>query len=236
MPGWETLYCYRHPDRIALERCEVCHKPLCAYCLYYTEDGQRLCGEHAEQARLNGIAVEEPGAYAEQLVGAQAGIVRKHKRGYEADGELYKGNSTDLIGFIGMLIGLITLGAVCGALACLPMVGFVLSLVAVINAGKAHDPRRTRKFGVIGVLVSGVWVAAMAVCIAAVIVPLSAGGVQSSGPIIVQPGGGNLAATLIAPVFATPTPVGTAVQPAAQTTGLPATPTTPAAPPGAGGR
>ena len=39
MSGWETLNCENHPERIALERCEVCNKPLCAYCLYYTGDG-----------------------------------------------------------------------------------------------------------------------------------------------------------------------------------------------------
>ena len=60
MSDWETLNCEFHPERIALERCEVCGKALCAYCLYYTEDGQRLCAEHAESARAMGVQVDEP--------------------------------------------------------------------------------------------------------------------------------------------------------------------------------
>jgi len=167
MSGWETLNCANHPERIALERCEVCDKPLCAYCLYYTEDGQRLCEEHAEQARLMGAHIEEPALYADQLVGAQIGAVRKRKRKEVADDDgLYHGNSQDLMSLIGLMIGVISLGACCGAGYCLPLVGFALSLVAVFNAKKAHDPRRTRRMGIIGLLVSSVWVAVIVMCIA----------------------------------------------------------------------
>jgi hypothetical protein len=166
MPTWETLYCANHPDRIAIERCEVCRKPLCAYCLYYTEDGQRLCAEHAETARLSGVRIEEPTAYAEQLIGAQAGIAGKHKRGQDADdGTLYKGNSHDLLSLIGMLIGVISVGACCGIGYCLPGVGLVVSLVALINARHAYNPRRTRKLSLVGLLFSGLWVALVAACI-----------------------------------------------------------------------
>jgi hypothetical protein len=166
MSGWETLNCENHPDRIALERCEACHKPLCAYCLYYTEDGQRLCQQHAEEARARGLRIEEPGVYAEQLIGAQAGAVRKEKRGRAAsDEELYKGNSNDLMALIGMLVGVISVGACCGGGYCLPLVGFVLSLIALLNAKKSYDPKRTRRLGIIGLLLSGVWVVVIAGCI-----------------------------------------------------------------------
>jgi len=167
MREWETLNCANHPDRIALERCEVCGKPLCAYCLYYTEDGQRLCQDHADEARLMGVQIEEPATYADQLVGAQIGALRKHKRDETADGRaLYRGNSHDLMGLIGLLVGAISLGACCGAGYCLPLVGLVLSLVAVINAKNAYDPRRTRRLGLMGLAVSGVWVLVFAGCIA----------------------------------------------------------------------
>jgi hypothetical protein len=166
MSDWETLYCHHHPDRIALERCEVCHKPLCAYCLYYTEDGQRLCQEHAEEARRRGLRIEEPDAYAAQLIGAQAGATRKEARGRAAsDDELYRGNSNDLIALLGVLMAGISAAACCGGAYCLPIVGFVLSLVAVINARKSFDPRRTRRLGVIGLLLSGIWVVVIAGCI-----------------------------------------------------------------------
>lgn len=166
MSQWETLTCTNHPDRIALERCEVCQKPLCAYCLYYTEDGQRLCAEHAEEARKLGLRVEEPGAYADQLLGAQVGADRKRKREHDAvTAGVYTGNSTDLLGFIGLLVGGVSLVACCGAGYCLPVVGFALSLMALINARHSLNPRRTRRLGVLGLLVSGVWVIIIAACI-----------------------------------------------------------------------
>lgn len=165
MSGWESLNCVNHPDRIAVERCEVCRQPLCAFCLYYTQDGQRLCSVHADQARQAGMLIEAPGAYAEQLVGAQAGVVSKHKRGLQNDDGLYKGNSHDLVALLGALIGLITLGACCGGVYCLPVVALVLSVVALINAKNAYDPKRTRRLGVVGLLVSGLWVAVIVGCI-----------------------------------------------------------------------
>ncbi len=164
--GSDPLHCVNHPDRIALERCEVCRKPLCAYCLFYTEDGQRLCAAHAAEARARGVAIEEPAAYAEQLLGAQAGALRKQKRGGEDDAHLYKGNSNDLLGLLGMVLGLISVGACCGAAYCMPLVGFVFSLIALLNAKDSFDPKRTRKLGLIGLLLSGVWVVVLVGCIA----------------------------------------------------------------------
>ena len=167
MSGWDIANCVNPPDRIALERCEVCNKPLCAYCLYYTEDGQRLCAEHADQARRAGLRVEEPGAYAEQLIGAQAGIDFKRKRSAAAvDPGLYQGNSNDLMSLLGIVISVVSLAACCGGAYCLPLAGLVFSVIALINAKNAHDPSRTRKLGLVGVLVSGVWVLALAGCIA----------------------------------------------------------------------
>lgn len=167
MGEWETLNCHFHPERIALERCEVCGKPLCAYCLYYTDDGQRLCAEHAEAARALGVTVDDPGTYADQLIGAQIGAARKHKRSEQADdGTLYKGNSTDLMSLIGMLLGVVGLGACCGAAYCMPLVAFGLSITALLNANKAHDKARTRRLGLIGLITSGVLVLAIVGCIA----------------------------------------------------------------------
>ncbi|WP_119066922.1 B-box zinc finger protein [Aggregatilinea lenta] len=164
--NWDTLNCANHSDRPAIERCEVCGKPLCAYCLYYTEDGQRLCEQHAQDARLLGLAVEAPGAYADQLIGAQAAVIGKRKRG-AADGDdtLYRGNSHDLLALIGLIVGVIALTACCGGFYCLPLVAFILSLIGLINAKNAYDPSRTRKLSVAGLLVSGVWVLLLVGCI-----------------------------------------------------------------------
>lgn len=166
MADWNALYCANHPERFALERCEVCGKPLCAYCLYYTEDGQRLCVLHAEEARDAGLTVEEPAIYSGQLIGAQAGADRKRKReqAQALDG-LYVGNSNDLVALLGLVVGVVSLGACCGIGYCFPFVGVVLSLVAIVNGGRAHDPRRTRRLGWLGLLISGIWIAVIALCI-----------------------------------------------------------------------
>ncbi|GAB4427439.1 MAG: hypothetical protein Kow00106_23280 [Anaerolineae bacterium] len=114
-----------------------------------------------------GLRIEEPGLYADQLLGAQVGADHKRKREHEHEAKgLYTGNSTDLMGLVGLLIGAISLIACCGAGYCLPVVGFVFSLVALINARHAVDPRRTRRMGIAGLLVSGVWVLVIAACIA----------------------------------------------------------------------
>ena len=204
MTSWEVLYCANHPDRVAIERCEVCNKPLCAYCLYYTEDGQRLCAEHAEQARQAGLAIEEPGAYADQLIEAQAGAVRKQKRSAAHDDTLYQGNTHDVMSFIGMLTGLFALASCCGAVYCLPLAGLVLSLVALINAKNAHDPRRTRQFSVVGILVSGVWIGVMVLCVVAFLLPFQAAS-MSTGVIAWTPPVSNTA-TPTQPARITPTP------------------------------
>jgi len=170
MGGWETLHCANHPGRLALERCEVCGKPLCAYCLYYTADGQRLCAEHAEEARLRGVVVEDPAQYAGQLLGAQAGAARKRK---SDDDGLYRGNSTDLLGLIALLIALFSLAACGGGIYCLPPIGFILSLLAVINAKNAHDPARTRRYGLIGMALSALWVLLLVACFVLFFVPFT---------------------------------------------------------------
>lgn len=208
MSSGDTLNCANHPDRIALERCEVCGKPLCAYCLYYTEDGQRLCEEHAAEARRLGAVVEEPGAYADQLLGAQMGAARKSKRMLAADDDgLYKGNSTDLTGLLGLLVALLSLVACCGAGYCLPLVGFVLSAIALINARQAHDPRRTRRLGVIGLVLSGVWVVVIAACILIYGLSLSSMVSAVRGPVWLWPTQSAATSTPATPPAATPTPV-----------------------------
>lgn len=169
MTGWEPLYCANHPDRIAIERCEVCNKPLCAYCLYYTEDGQRLCEHHAAEARRAGLVVEEPGQYADQLIGTQASLLNKRKHhempNPAAEAHLYKGTSTDLMSLIGMLIGLIALSSCCGAIYFLPLVGLALSLIALINAKKSYDPGRTRRMSLVGLTISGLFTLILVGCI-----------------------------------------------------------------------
>lgn len=202
MSGWETIGCVNHPDRLALERCEVCGKPLCAYCLYYTSDGQRLCAEHAEEARLRGIEVEDPASYATQLLGAQAGATHKRKHEDDNDG-LYRGNSNDLLGLIALLIAVVAMVSCGGGFYCLPPVGLILSLIAVLNAKKAHDPARTRRYGLIGLLVSSIWLLVVAACIVFFLAPLRTEQATITFPVV-QP---TLQPTALPTITPTPGPV-----------------------------
>ncbi len=166
MNQWETLHCHFHPDRIALERCEVCQKPLCAYCLYYTEEGQRMCIDHAEQAQQLGLKIEQPGLYTNQLIMAQAGAQRKLEREQtQGDERLYRGNSIDLTALLGMILGIISLGACFGMAYCLPFVAVLLSLMALFNAKKAFDPQRTRRLSLLGLLMPGLMVVVLVGCV-----------------------------------------------------------------------
>lgn len=200
MSGWETIACANHPERLALERCEVCRKPVCAYCLYYTADGQRLCEEHAEEARLRGIGVEDPASYSAQLLGAQAGVAYKQKRTVEQDDGLFRGNSNDLLGLVAALIAVIALVSCGGGFYCLPPVGLILSLIAILNAKKAHDPKRTRRYGMIGLLVSAIWLLLVAACIALFLAPLRVERATMTYPIVVP------TAMPVSPPTVTPTP------------------------------
>lgn len=200
MSGWETVGCANHPERLALERCEVCGKPVCAYCLYYTADGQRLCEEHAEEARLRGIAVEAPASYSAQLLGAQAGVAYKQKRTAEQDDGLFRGNSNDLLGLIAVLIAVIALVSCGGGFYCLPPIGLILSMIAIFNAKKAHDPKRTRRYGVIGLLVSAIWLLLVVACIALFLAPLRVERATMTYPI------GVPTALPVTPPTLTPTP------------------------------
>src|SRR5437762_95977 len=94
--------CVNHPERAAVESCEVCQRPLCAYCLYYTSDGQRLCKTHADGAQATGAFIRAPGTYAGGLVAAQVGASSEKQKVRPA--ALYEGNNADIMALIGLLI------------------------------------------------------------------------------------------------------------------------------------
>ncbi len=153
--------CTNHPERAAVENCEVCGAPLCAYCLYYTSDGQRLCKLHADQAEAAGAFIRAPGIYADGLIGAQVGASRP-KAGAAAP---YEGNSADVVGLIGMTFGLVSLLACIPPINCLlGPIGLILSIMALIGAKEARNPKRTRMMAGIGIGVSGLWILLLIAC------------------------------------------------------------------------
>jgi hypothetical protein len=83
---------------------------------------------------------------------------------------------------------------------CLPVVGFLLSLIAVLNAKNAHDPSRSRKLGYIGMITSGLFA-----LIAIGIFALYAVMLQDSIRFINLSSGGQ-PIILTTPVTDTPTP------------------------------
>ncbi len=159
MPS-EALFCANHPERPALEQCEVCGKPLCGYCLYYTSDGQRLCEIHAHAAKTNGLTIIPPAIYANGIIASQAEAVQmddasKRKGLYDRRQPIYQGNNQDLNAFLAMLMGAFSLASCCGAVYCLPFVAVVLGILSLLNAKDAIDPRRTRQQAWLGILSGG---------------------------------------------------------------------------------
>jgi hypothetical protein len=154
-----TNTCINHPQNAAVEQCEVCARPLCGLCLWYTEDGHRLCANHAQERQATGTKVLPPHTYQEAFA---AGVVRNQEpagtgedRPISSGGAtVYKGNSNDLLSLLAVVLGLVTLVSCFGGVYCLPFVGIALAAIAYINAGQSVDPPRTRRMAGIGLGIS----------------------------------------------------------------------------------
>ena len=154
--------CHRHPDRKAIETCEVCGDGLCGYCLYYTADGQRLCEKHAQVARANGVKIVPPAMYADGIIPSQAEASRDidldaPKGVADKNRAIYQGNNQDLQAFVGMIVGITTLVSCCGGSCCLPFVPLGLGVMALMNAKDAIDPKRTRQQAWISIGIGGLF-------------------------------------------------------------------------------
>lgn len=162
--------CVNHPDRAAIEHCEVCGNALCGYCLYYTGDGQRLCETHAQQAKMNGVQIIPPAVYANGIIPAQA-AANQEQLGQKPKGialknrPLYEANNHDVSAFIAMLLGIFSLSACCGAIYCFPFAAILMGIMALLNAKDAVDPRRTRQQGIVAILSGGVLAGFVVLCI-----------------------------------------------------------------------
>lgn len=159
-----TTQCVNHPGRAAIERCEVCNEPLCAYCLYYTNDGQRLCKTHADEAQEAGAFIRAPGAYAGALIGAQVDASQAKPEKTAA----YSGDAVDILAFIGLMFGIVSLMCCFPPALCLiGPIGLVTSVVALVTAKDAHDPGRTRTLAGVGITLSSLLVVVLLLCIVA---------------------------------------------------------------------
>ncbi len=143
--------CYRHPERTAVEFCEVCRKPLCATCIWYAEEGHRLCPDHATEWLQAGKAVLPPERYAEAMHFSQASAAKPMP---EADVP-YKGRTADLSALLALVFGLSSLLACAGLYFVLPFMALGLGVLAWAQARQAYDPVRARWLGGVGLATGG---------------------------------------------------------------------------------
>lgn len=139
--------CANHPDHVAIEHCEDCHRPLCDLCLWYADDGRRLCASHARAYESTGGEVHPPETYDEAL---QPRELDDPLLPTPPDRAPYRGNSYDMYAALAVVMGATSLASCMGFVYCLPLISGVIGLVAMTNAKNALDPQRTRTLGAIG--------------------------------------------------------------------------------------
>lgn len=135
--------CINHEDHEAIEHCEVCGDALCDLCLWYDDEGRRLCERHARAHEKAGGAVQSPAQYSE-------GIMVREANG-EAPRAPYEGNQTDLIALIAGVLGAASLMTWFGGSVCLPVSAGVLGVVAVTSRMKAMNPDRVQLYSIFGI-------------------------------------------------------------------------------------
>lgn len=150
--------CVFHPNREAVEYCEVCNRALCGHCLWYTEDGHRLCEIHAREKELAGETVLPPETYTEAISTRYVSRMsedndqeekaeQRAKRSNDDNDKgstPYKGNSQDLTALVAAVMSITVLLSCMGGAYCLPIAAFILGIIGFTNASKAIDPHRTR--------------------------------------------------------------------------------------------
>ncbi|HUF37368.1 MAG TPA: B-box zinc finger protein [Anaerolineales bacterium] len=139
--------CINHPDHAAIEHCETCGDPLCDLCLWYADDGRRLCETHAEGHEKKGGTVQSPALY-------EGGIRVREVEEAAAQTAPYQGNQTDLLAAAAALIAGTTILSIFGGIYCLPILSLLLAITALTNRRKGLDEERTRVLGVIGIALS----------------------------------------------------------------------------------
>ncbi len=167
-------HCVYHPNHAAVEYCEVCNRALCGHCLWYTDDGHRLCEIHAQERELAGESVLPPETYAEAIKTLYVEREKKNdpqpdeeesgprqNENREKDDIPYKGNSQDLTALISAVMAATVLLSCMGGAYCLPIAAFVMGIIGFTNASKSVNPTRTRwlsgvSLGVGGLILIGI--------------------------------------------------------------------------------
>ena len=171
--------CYQHPDRPAVEQCEVCRRPLCGSCLWYAETGERLCLEHASEWVKAGKPVVAPQRYASGISSSEAAAAQPVKADIP-----YRGNSTDVSALVAAVVGLASIASCVGLYWALPLLALFLGLVTFLQSRDAVNPRRTRWLAGVGLLGSALFVVSILIffgfCFVATLLPVILAGL--AGP------------------------------------------------------
>jgi hypothetical protein len=142
--------CVFHPTVAAVERCEICNRALCGLCLWYAEDGRRLCATHAREVESAGTSILPPETYAEAIGNSRAFESIAAGESGQGDGSS-RTNNNDLLAMATALVALVTLFSCFGGAYCLPFIAILMGVAAYANADAAVNPQRARLFASIGI-------------------------------------------------------------------------------------
>ena len=136
----------------AIERCEITGVPLCAGCLWYTEDGRRVSERAAKQLAQQGVTIYTPEIYLNQLGNAAElprlpeapALSTKHR------------NGNDLVALLAGISGIASI-ATCfgvGIALCvppLPLLPLLLGSIGLAGSRSASNPDQARLLSWIGI-------------------------------------------------------------------------------------
>jgi hypothetical protein len=134
--------CINHEDHAAIEHCEVCGDALCDVCLWYDDDGRRLCENHAREYEEAGGSVQSPAFYVEGIH-VKEGINTAPRAPYE-------GNQTDLIALSAGILGAASLMTWFGGGLCISFGAGILGVIALTSKKKGLNHNRVQQMGIFG--------------------------------------------------------------------------------------
>ena len=112
---------------------------MCAECLWYADSGERLCPVHGEVWQLQGKVVHPPQRYADGIGFSQVSAANPPKADLP-----YQGNGNDLNALIALILGIASVLACYGFWYILPLIAFLLGLVAWLHSCDSFNPQRTK--------------------------------------------------------------------------------------------
>jgi hypothetical protein len=151
----EMAMCFIHPERAAVEHCEVCQRPVCGSCLWYAASGERLCRVHGEWWREQGKTVTEGQPYDNAIVFSELQAWTDQRDASTQKAARYRGNSPDFFAVLALLAAIMLCGSFSGCSYFTPCAGVVFGALALSDLKSAYDPHRTRRLAYIAIAING---------------------------------------------------------------------------------